>query len=54
MKLTFFFDALFTMRSEGGSFVCSESVSLSVISSAIMIRDALHCIFVRLLCSGIV
>ena len=28
MKLTFFSDALFTMRSEGGSFVCSESVSL--------------------------
>ena len=42
------------MRSEGGSFVYSESTSLSLMSSATMTRDALHCIFVRPLCSMIV
>ena len=53
MKLTFFSDALFTMRLDEGSFVYSEGVSLSMISSATMIKDALHFIYVRPLCSEI-
>ena len=54
MRLTFFSGALFIMRSESGSFVYSESASLSLISSATMTRYALHCIFVKPLCSVIV